>query len=170
MGLEDFELRVRALEQRLRPIAERRIDITEPGWVERARQHPRPLDEAGMRREAEALLAELVQFYRTAEAPERQAARVLFSEYRAFEWAASLPASPTTEDGFRQQLLLFSLKDQGPDSRDALLMLQHLCRRAREGGVSTMPILRKVAELSSDVNKYGMGSTREMLLKARGTE
>ena len=90
----------------------------------------------------------------------------LFVEYKAFAWAASLRSSPTDEENLRRHLLLFSLKDQGRDSRDALLCLQDLCREARSAGVNPGPVLREVAELSSHRNKYGMGSTREMLLRA----
>jgi len=32
--------------------------------------------------------------------------------------------------------------------------------------VNTGPILNEIAELSSDVNKYGMGSTRSLLRNA----
>ena len=92
--------------------------------------------------------------------------RKLFDEYRAFVWAASLPFDPTTEENFRQHLILFSIKDQGRDSRDAFLWLQELCLKAATAGVSTIPVLKEVAQLSNDRRKYVMGSTKEMLLKA----
>jgi hypothetical protein len=72
------------------------------------------------------------------------------------------------EEHLRRHLLLFSMKDQGRDSRDALLDLQDLCREARSAGVNLTPVLREVAELPSDKNKYGMGSTEDMLLRACG--
>ena len=40
MSLDHFELRIMELEQRLRPIADRPVDITKPGWVERLKQAP----------------------------------------------------------------------------------------------------------------------------------
>src|SRR5438874_4854608 len=166
MDLEDFELRIMDLEQRLSPIANRPVDITKPGWGMRLRQSPHPLDEAGVRRDAEILLEELISFYQESAEESRQAVRNLFKKYHSFAWAASLSFEPTREESFRRHLILFSIKDQGRDSRDALLSLQHLCREARSAGVNSPPVLREVAELSSDLNKYGMGSTREMLLKA----
>jgi hypothetical protein len=162
-----LKLKMVALEQRLRPIADRPVDITKPGWVLRLKERPHPLDEAGVRLEVEGLLRELVALYRSEGEDGREAVRKLFEEHRAFAWAASLPVSPTTDEGFREQLLLFSMKDQERDSRDALLALQHLCRQARVARVNTAPILKEVAELSSDVNKFCMGSTKEMLLEAR---
>jgi hypothetical protein len=162
----DFELRIRALEQRLRPIADRPVDITKPGWGARLAHSPHPLDEAGVRREAEMLLEEVIGFYRVCGDQDREAIRTLFEKYRAFAWAASLPFGPTNEENLRRHLLLFSMKDQGSDSRDALLWLQDLCREARNAGVNPTPALREVSELSNDRNKYGMGSTRDMLIRA----
>jgi hypothetical protein len=166
MSAEELESRILLLDERLLPIADRPIDITKPEWDLLLKQSPHPLDEAGVRAEAEHLLEELITSYQSAVEEHRQALRKLFAKYRAFAWASSLPVSPTIAEGFRQQLLLFSLKDQGRDSRDALLLLQDLCRQARTAGINTAPILNEVAELSSDINKYGMGSTKQMLLKA----
>jgi hypothetical protein len=166
MPLDEFELRMMDLEQRLRPIADRPVDITKPGWGLRLKQFPHPFDEAGVRPEAETLVQELINVYRASGEDEREAVRKLFEEYRAFAWAASLPFEPTTEENFRQHLLLFSIKDQGRDSRDAIVLLQDVCERAKAAGVNTTAVLKNVATLSSDKNKFGMGSTKGMLLKA----
>src|SRR6266436_1193138 len=122
-SLDDFELRIMDLEQRLRPIADRPVDITKPGWDVRLRQRQHPLDEAGIRRDAEILLEELISLYQASAEESRHAVRKLFEEYRSFAWAASLSFDPTTEQSFRQHVILFSMKDQGSDSRDTLLWL-----------------------------------------------
>jgi hypothetical protein len=69
----------------------------------------------------------------------------------------------------RQHLILFSMKDQGRDSRDALLTLQEIVREADTAGVDKAAALREVAAMSSSTNRYGMGSTRDMLLKFANT-
>jgi hypothetical protein len=166
ISLADFESRIADLERRLRPIADRPVDITLPGWGERLVKTPQPLDQTGVRPEMESLLRELTAVYQKTSEDVRVALRKLFADYRAFAWAASLPSKPRTAEGLRDQLLLFSLKDQGRDSRDALLELQHLCHEARNSGVDAAPILKEVAALSSEENKFKMGSTKEMLLKA----
>ncbi len=165
-NLEDIELRLMDLEHRLRPIADRPVVITKPGWAAQLAHSPHPFDETGTRPEGEDLLRELIGFYRACGDEERQAVRALFVEYRAFAWAASLPFGATDEEKLRQHLVLFSLKDQGRDCRDALLSLEDLCREAKSAGIDADPVLREVAKLSSDKNKYWMGSTREMLLHA----
>jgi len=164
--MEELELRIMDLEQRLAPIANLPVDITRPGWSERLRESRHPFDRAGIRAEAESLLEDLLRRYRTGTDQDREAIRKLFAEHKALAWAASLPFAPTTEAHVRQHLLLFSIKDQGRDSRDALLSLQDLCRTAQQAGVDLAPLLVEVAQLSSDENRFGMGSTRQMLWRA----
>src|SRR5262245_56306439 len=125
--LEDWELRIMELEERLRPIAQRPVDVTRPGWFERLQGSKPPLDEAGVRDEMESLLADLIAAYSQANEETRSAIRQLFSEYRSFAWAAAVSEPCTSLAGLRQHLILFSMKDQGRDSRDALLTLQEIC-------------------------------------------
>jgi len=163
--MQDLALRMADLDRQVRPIANRPVDITKPGWAARLIQGPHPLDEAAVRSQMESLFADLTNLYCTADGKEREEIRELFQKHKAFAWAATLPCEATTEDNFHRHLVLFSMNDQGTDSRDALLLLQHLCRTASAAGINTAPLLSKVAELSSDRNKYGMGSTRDILLK-----
>ena len=164
-ALDDFELQMMELEERLRPIAQRPVDITHPGWLERLQTGRPPLDEAGVRDAAERLLSALIVAYAQGGEETREAVRRLFTEYRSFAWAAALPDPPTSPVGLRRHLIVFSMKDQARDSRDALLTLQEICRAAAAAGVDLEPALRDVAAMSSRVDRYGMGSTSDMLLK-----
>ena len=163
--LEDFELQIMEFDERLRPIAERPVDITRAGWFERLQSGVPPLEEAGIRDEVEKLLVDLIEIYAQCPEEPRATIRRFFSEYRSFAWAASLSELGKSEAGLRQQVILFSMKDQGRDSRDALLALRQICREAIDALIDPVPLLREVAALSSSVNKYGMGSTRDMLLQ-----
>ena len=164
--IKAFETRIADLDKKLRPIADLPVDITEPGWAQRLSTLQHPLDQAGVRSQMEALLRELISTYQTGSDGERRKLQELFKQFKAFAWAASLTSNPTTTEGFREHLLLFAMKDQGSDPRDALLTLQDLCRQARIAGVDVSRILKEVAQLSSDVQKSKMGSTKEMLLRA----
>ena len=104
--------------------------------------------------------------YESSDEDTRRAVRLLFTSYPHFAWAATLNTPPTTEVDFRRHMLLFSMRDQGQDSRDAILSLQELSSQARAAGVNTTPILQEVARLSSDENKQGLGSTRHQLNNA----
>ena len=152
------------LDERLRPIAKRTVNVTDPKWFERLQGGLSPMDEAGVRMEVEKLLPELIAAYAKANEQERATIRRFFSEYTSFAWAAALKETNTTVVGFRQHLILFSMQDQGKDSRDALLSLQELCRKAVEAKVEIAPLLREIAAISNTFDKYGMGSTHDMLL------
>ena len=123
-----------------------------------------PLEEAGVKEETNQLLSEIIQGYPLSDDETRAEICKLFEENRSFSWAAKLPYEPTTASAFRDHLILFSIKDLGRDTKDAILWLQSLCEKANSAGIKTGPILEDVAQLSSDVNKHGMGSTRSLLL------
>jgi hypothetical protein len=54
-----------------------------------------------------------------------------------------------------------------PDQlRDVLVALHGVCAQPQEAGIDIRPILCEVAELSSRDDKYGMGSMRDILLRA----
>jgi hypothetical protein len=107
---------------------------------------------------AREVLRALLDHYATGDDDERAVIRALFERYTSFRWAVHLP-----DADFRTRLLHFSARDQGADARDELLALDALCASARDKGVDLGPVLREVAALSSPVDKYGMGSTRDFL-------
>ncbi|MDI1461376.1 hypothetical protein QEZ54_10385 [Catellatospora sp. KI3] len=123
------------------------------------------LAELGVDERAEAVLRDLVELYAAGEPDVRAAIRRLFDRYTSFRWAARLPrGEEVTEAGLRAELILFSARDQGSDPRDEVLGLRDLCARARRAGLDADPLLAEAAGLSSDVDRYGMGSTRTILL------
>ncbi|KUN79584.1 hypothetical protein [Streptomyces griseoruber] len=167
MGLPtDLVDRVARIDALLRPIAQRPVDTTDPDWETRMRERPRPLDEAGVRADAEAALRELLARYEHGDDEDRDAVRALLERCSSFRWATHLPYAHTAE-GFRQELLHLSARDQGHDTRDELLTLHDLCAQARRAGVDIRPLLLEVAALSSTEDKYGMGSV-QALLRAAG--
>src|SRR6266498_202325 len=46
-AMESWELQIMKFEERLRPIAQRPVEVTRPGWFERSQASVPPLDEAG---------------------------------------------------------------------------------------------------------------------------
>jgi hypothetical protein len=162
MELDAIEDEVALLDAILKPIAKRPVDLKDPDWMTKLRES-KPLDETGIRPEAEAVLRTMLATYAHGDDATRVAIRRLFDRYTSFRWAAHLPLEPGLE-GFRLRLLHLSAVDQARDARDELLALDDLCARARSAGVDIGPTLVEVAAMSSDVNKHGMGSTRGFLL------
>ncbi|MFJ9560782.1 hypothetical protein ACIRQQ_12160 [Streptomyces fuscichromogenes] len=151
------------------PLANPLVDLTDPDWIRKMRERPSPLDEAGIRAEAEAALRDVLSRYEDGDEGVRVSLRALLERCHRFGRETTLPFEPTTQ-GFRQRLLLISVDDQGFDTRDMMVDLNDLCGRARTAGVDIRPLLLEVAGLSSDVDKYGMGSTRHILLRAAERE
>ena len=164
--LNEWKEWIALLDAMIKPIANHPIDITDPNWLTKLQSFPNPLEAAGVKAETEKILSEFIEYYPTCDDEMREAIRKLFAENRSFSWAAALPYRPITDESFRAHLILFSIKDQGRDTRDAILALQSMCATATSAGVKIGPILKQIAELSSDVNKYRMGSTRSLLLNA----
>lgn len=163
--LAELEEWVALIDLRIEPIATRPVDLTDPDWTRKVEEGPPPLDEAGIRPEAEAALREVLSRYEEGGEDVRAALRALLTRCHSFCWATTLPFELTAR-GFRQRLLEMSVEDQGRDARDMMVALNELCGQARDAGVDIGPLLLDVAELSNDVDKYAMGSTRDILLKA----
>jgi hypothetical protein len=167
VDLSELERTLATLDELLAPVARRSFDFNDHGWVAQLLSTPDPLDETGLRAEMATLLADVTDLYAGCSVKTRAAVRALFARYGSAAWAASPPWPPTSEDGFRRQLLLFSVLDQGQDARDALVWLRDIASRARRAGVDVDDALEEVAAISSENNRFGMGSTRRLLLDAR---
>lgn len=164
MSLPDVERRIAELDEILRPIAQRPVDLNNPNWAAELATRMPPTEEAGVVDESEAALADLLGHYERGDGPTRAAVRAIFDRYTSFRWAATLPFDETALQSYRSRLVQVSAIDQGTDTRDVLLELWGLADRARAAGIDIVPTLTEVAEMSSDVDRYGMGSTRKILL------
>jgi hypothetical protein len=165
-NLSTLEKMIAKFDEQLKPIAKRSFDFNDPDWMAKLANIPDPLDESGIRAEVETLLTGITDYYANCAPDTRQAIRSLFEKYDSLSWATTFSRFPTTSYGIRRQLLLFSILDQGRDTRDAILWLQDISARAKAAGIQVKPIVEEVAGFSSEMNKYGMGSTKDLLLNA----
>jgi hypothetical protein len=152
------------LDAALQPIANRPIALSEMSSLADRYRELDPLGQAGVREAAATLMDEILEAYPRASCADRIEMRALFEQHRALGWAAGflLPLAPDART-LRQQLLLFSLLDQGTDSRDALLWLRALCAQPGVDCSALPDLLRDIAALSSAIDRYHMGSTASML-------
>jgi hypothetical protein len=165
MDLVDLSRRVARLDAALRPIATQEVPLDDlAGWMERMRAAPPAVEQAGVAEESVVVLRALIQVYAEGGEAERAAVRTLFDRYTSFRWAAHLPERPDSAAGLRTQLLHLSARDHDGDTRDELLRLRELLAEARAAGVDADTVLAEVAALSSDVDRYGMGSIRSILI------
>ncbi|GLW35886.1 hypothetical protein [Actinoplanes regularis] len=165
MNLVAVRADVAVIDELLRDIAERPVDLSDPDWMAGHRRAPAPVEEAGVAAEAAAALEVLLDAYETGGPSARAEVRDVFGTYRAFRWAVHLPGQWSSVAEFRRRLVHVSAVDQGADPRDELMTIWSLCNRARELGIDVEPVLREVAELSSDVDRYEFGSTRALIMR-----
>lgn len=135
------------LNEKLRPIAEAPVDLNDPTWMDRMRLSE-PLDEAGVRAEVESLLMSLLDAYASGSSQQRADIRELFRKNSAFSWAATVPQSAATAEGFRLRLLQLSILTGIEDPRDLSVSFTLIMRAAEAAGVAIEPILAEVAVLS----------------------
>jgi hypothetical protein len=113
----------------------------------------------------ELVLRELIRRYAAGDDAERAELRALLARHPWFRWGAQLPNDWDTAEEFRANLIHLCLRDQATDTRDELLVLRWLCERARSLGIDPAPHLREAAAMAGDVDHYGMGSWRSLLLR-----
>lgn len=169
MDLTEAASRVAALDAAYRSVAQAPVQLADLRDTEAfGRRIAAELAALGVDDETQTVLRFLLGTYEAGPEPVRETIRDLFDRYASFRWAAHLPRVPMTAESFRANLIHLSARDQGADTRDEILSLQGICAEAREAGIDIDPILREVAELSSDVDRYGMGSMRTVLLAYGG--
>jgi hypothetical protein len=161
---EEIEL----IDELLKSLPQPEVDMTDPEWFAKLSAGPKPLDQANVRAEAETAQRALLALYERDE-PARSEVRALLDRCYRFSEAMPVPRGRTPE-AFRHQLLLLSARDHGRDTRDEMVWLNGMCEDARGAGVDIRPLLLEVAELSSAEDKYGMGSIRDILLRAAGRD
>ena len=165
MNLAAVRADVAVLDELLRDIAQRPVDLGDPSWADRLRPGPAPVERAGVAAEVAAALEALLDAYETGGSPVREEVREIFRAYRSFRWAAHLPREWESAAEFRRRLVHVSAVDGGADPRDELMTIWWLCNRARVRGIDVEPVLREVAALSSDTDLYGCGSMRMLIMR-----
>ena len=120
MDIEALRRSIEMLNEEIRPAADRPIafgaDILK-NWV----APPNPP-------EVQNTLAAAIELYLEGSANVRIEIREIFRKNRAFAWAALLPFPADSPERLRLHLAHFSIIDQYPDPRDAMLWLTDLRR------------------------------------------
>jgi hypothetical protein len=166
VNLAEIEREIARLDAVYRPVAKAPVDIMDPDAFENmGTRIQAELARLGVDDQAKAVLRAVIELYAAGDETVRVAVRQLFDRYTSFRWAAHLPREWDTAEEFRAHLVHLSARDQGADTRDEILGLQDLCERAHRAGIDVDPILDEVAAMSSDVDRYGMGSMRSVILR-----
>ncbi|MFG1920247.1 hypothetical protein [Micromonospora sp. NPDC048898] len=166
MNLAGIREDVAVIDVLLQDIARRPVDLADPDWQAKLSASVSPVEEAGVAAEAAAALTALLDAYEAGGEEVRDEVRQVFRAHRAFSWGVALSGGwPSATAEFRRRLVHISARDQSEDPRDELVGLWELCAWARGRGVDVEPIIHAVADISGEVDHFGMGSTRLLILR-----
>ncbi|MET8204262.1 hypothetical protein [Micromonospora taraxaci] len=166
MDLAAIREDVAVIDALLRDIADRPVDLADPDWQAKLSAARPPAEEAGVAAEAAAALTALLDVYELGDEAARDEVRRIFRAHRAFSWGVGLRGEfPSAAAEFRRRLVHISARDQYADPRDDLVEIWELCEWARDNGIDVEPVLHAVADISGEVDHFGMGSTRRLILR-----
>jgi hypothetical protein len=165
MDLYDIDREMARLDAIFRPVAKKPVDLRDPdAWANLGANVRSDLANLGVEGEAPAVVAAIVELYAGGDDTVRVLIRELFDRYTSFRWAAHLPREWHTGEELRARLIHLSARDQGADTRDEIVSLKALCDKARRLGIDVDPIIDEVAAMSSEVDRCGMGSMRDIFI------
>ena len=159
-----WKQRAESFDQRLHPIVHAEIDINAPDWQEQLANAPHPADASGLRREITSLFNEIVNRFESFDAEERQQIIDLMDQNDSLMYSAVIDAGYETPEGFRKNMILVVIEDQGKDTRDAIVRLAHCRSDAEKRGIDVNSIFREMAAIANTRDKYGWGTTRDLFL------
>jgi hypothetical protein len=166
VDLADVEREMERLDAVYRPVAAR--PVRQPDLdtlMNLGAKVEADLARLGVEDQAAAVVQAIVDLYAAGDETVRATLRGLFDRNTSFRWAAHLARDFRTADEFRARLIHLSARDQGADPRDEIMTLRFLCDSARQAGVYSNYILDEVAAMSSDIDRYGIGSMRSIVLR-----
>lgn len=141
------------------------FDLNVTDWEAQLERRQHPADASGLRNEIETLFEEIIDQFEGLSPQQRTQIIELMNEYQALIYAATIKADPSTYDGFRRAMILFVIKDQGKDTRDAILELSAYHAKAKNQGIDVGTIFKDMADIASTRDKFGWGTTRDLFLK-----
>lgn len=148
---------------------DREFDDRFRDWQRRAEDLDRKIRQRApgkYRGEILPLLVEIIERFETLNDLQRQLIiNCLNNNFDALMETVAFSGTPQTEDGFRKRMLLFVIRDQGRDPRDAILGLAHQREVGERLGLDVDRIFKELAPLASDFSKWGWSSTRRLLLR-----
>ena len=141
------------------------FDVNAANWEEQLERRQHPADASGLRKEIETLFEEIIDHFEGLSPQQRKQIVELMYENQALMYSAIIKTNPSTYDGFRRTMILFVIKDQGTDIRDAILELSAYHAKAENQGIDVRTIFKDMADIASTRDKFGWGTTRDLFLK-----
>lgn len=161
----DWKSRAESINQQLQPVVKAKVDTSAPDWLQQLENSPHPADESGLRQEIQSLFNEIIAKFQACDVDQRQQIIDLMDQNDCLMYSAVIDGNIDTTEGFRRKMVLVVLEDQGKDPRDTVLTLAQLRKEAEKNSIDADAIFREMAAIASKRDKYGWGSTSDLLLK-----
>lgn len=148
--------------EKIEPILNSKIkNVSDDAWVKTLYKN---LKELNIQNDVDSLMEEILTDFPNVTASQRSA---IINVYRNHHlgWICTIGTRIETSSDFEKSLLLFVIVDQGKDTRDAILELNHIVKQGKLLQLPVSTILKKVSKLASTKDVYGWGSTRDLLLR-----
>ena len=118
---------------------------------------------AGVANDAQPILSEIIEEYIRGDDTLRKAIRNLFAKYDSLAWAAHYKMKDSSSAEVKRYVASLSIEDQGKDTRDYLMSCSAIFTNLQTKGIPYKKELREVVAISAKNDKYGMGSTVQIL-------
>lgn len=110
------------------------------------------------------ILSQFIEAYVCGTEEERTTIRDLFVKYNSFAWAVYYRMRNISNEELRRYFMYLSMLDQGNDTRDYLLTIRDIVSYAKKNRLNYKEIMTEASFLSSTVDRFGWGTTRQILL------
>lgn len=157
---KDWEARLSEIDQAVSPIAKRPVNLEDLSRRIAAADRNR-INEFCL--ENQGLMSELISAYETGDENDRARIRKFFTDFDSFAWAVSYRMKTDTDSELRNYFIYLSILDQGFDTRDFLLTIRGMVDYAKQKQLDYRRVMREVAAFSSTVDRFGWGTTQEIL-------
>lgn len=148
---------LQALDSTVRP-------ILETPYTSEVESFFKELDALGLKDRANAMVNQLIDQFPKLNARNRLSLSELVNQYDGVNWLTDITEKIETYETFKANLIWFAILDQGKDTRDAILSLRSLIEKGNALDYPVKTLLQEVSELASQEDKYGWGSTRNLIL------
>lgn len=122
------------------------------------------IDKLGVNNIANAIVNEIMVVFPKVNSSQRQRISDLIGKNDRILWTLDFNEQTNSIKTLEKQLLWFIIRDQGTDTRDAILELNELVNNCEKLGFDVANMMKKYSHLASTKNKYGWGSTQSLIL------
>lgn len=119
----------------------------------------------GLKSRADAIVQQIVDEFPKLTAENRRKVSELVNRYSGINWLTDLMRKVESIEAFRLSLTWFVIMDQGKDTRDAILELESYISKGKTFGYPVKALLQEISRMASEQDRYGWGSTRDLILK-----